>query len=161
MASLPSGGEATEDIRELYADSIATAETALNLYRLQLLLKDLTLHPDGAVDLGGQEWRRSRASPRSTCSASRTWAPVPRSACSATGGTYRVGLRGDLKLGDVIEANAAPSWFVHRDGRRRSGASRAWAPSSATSRTRPVFSLVVGGVIDLQRLVCRSPAAGR
>ena len=152
LASLPDEIELSADIQELYADSVATAETALNLYRLQLLLKDLTLHPDGAVDLGGAPWRTlARVPALDMFGFPYLGAGAEIGVQADGGGTFRIGLRGDLKLGDVIEANAAPSWFVHRGGRQTQWRFEGVGVKFGDFEDSPVtFSLVVGGVIDLE-----------
>jgi hypothetical protein len=153
LASLPDEVEISDDIRELYADSIATAETALNLYQLQLLLKDLTLHPDGSVDLGGAPWRTlARIPALDMFGFPYLGGGVEIGVQHDGGGTYRIGLRGDLKLGEVIEANAAPSWFVHRGGRQTQWRFEGVGVKFGDYEDSPVtFALVVGGVIDLEQ----------
>ena len=152
LASLPDEVDVSDDLRELYADSLATAETALNLYRLQLLLKDLTLHPDGSVDLGGRDWQTlARIPALDMFGFPYLGASAEIGVRSDGGGTYRVGLRGDLKLGDVVEATAAPSWFVHRDGRQTQWRFEGVGAKFGDYEDSQVkFSLVVGGVIDLE-----------
>lgn len=161
IGSLPPLGTVTEDMQTAFDDAVATAETLANVYQLQLLLKDLTLHPDGAVDLGGQQWRTLAKVP------ALDMFGFPYLGAGAEIGVrhdtngYAIGLRGELKLGDLLEANAAPSWYIHQDGKESQWRFEGVGVKFGDFEDSPVtFSIVVGGVIDLQRLALSFTGAG-
>lgn len=161
IASLPEIGTATEDLQEAYDDAVATSETALNLYKLQLLLKDLTLHADGSVDLGGREWRTLAKVPALDMFGFPYLGAGAEIGVRRDGDSYGIGLRGELKLGDAIEANAAPSWYVHSGGKEEQWRFEGVGVKFGDFEGSPVtFSVVVGGVVDLQRLALSFTGAG-
>lgn len=152
LASLPPTGDLGEDLAGVYDDAVATAETALNLYRLQLLLKDLTLHPDGAVDLGGQAWRTLARVPALDLFGFPYLGAGAEIGVRRQGGRYGIGLRGDLKVAEVVEATAAPSWFEHADGRAARWVFEGVGAKFGDFEGSPVtFAVALGGVIDVQR----------
>ncbi len=161
LDSLPGVTDIEEDISEAYDDSVATAETALNLYQLQLLLKDLTLHGDGAVDLGGREWRTLAKVPALDMFGFPYLGAGAEIGVKREDGSYAIGLRGELKLADVLEANAAPSWYYHSGGQETRWAFEGVGVKFGDFEESPVtFSLVVGGVIDLQRFALAFTGGG-
>jgi hypothetical protein len=161
MSSLPGVTDIEEDVAQLYEDSVATAETALNLYQLQLLLKDLTLHPDGAIDLGGKDWRTLAKVPALDMFGFPYLGAGAEIGVKREGTTYAIGLRGDLRLADVLQAKAAPSWYYHQDGAETRWAFEGVGVKFGDFPESPVtFSLVVGGVVDLQRLALSFTGAG-
>ena len=161
LSSLPPLGTVTEDIQTVFDDSVATAETLANVYKLQLLLKDLTLQSDGGVHLGGRQWRTLAKVP------ALDMFGFPYLGAGAEIGVrhdedgYAIGLRGELKLGELLEANAAPSWYVHEDGEESLWRFEGVGVKFGDFEESPVtFSVVVGGVIDLQRLALSFTGAG-
>jgi len=158
---LPGVTDAERDLARLYDDSVATAETLLNLHELQLLLKDLTIHPDGGVDLGGSEWRTLAKVPTLDMYGFPYLGAGAEVGVKREGGAYAIGLRGELRLADVVEAKAAPSWYYHQDGRETRWAFEGVGVSFGDFEGSPVsFDLVVGGVVDTQRLALSFTGAG-
>src|SRR5690606_19356067 len=161
MSSLPGVTDIEEDVARLYEDSVATAETALNLYQLQLLLKDLTLHPDSAIDLGGTDWRTLAKVPALDMFGFPYLGAGAEVGVKREGTTYAIGLRGDLRLADVLQAKAAPSWYYHQDGAETRWAFEGVGVKFGDFPESPVtFSLIVGGDVDLQRLALSFTGAG-
>ncbi len=161
IASLPQLGETTDELAQSYEDAVATSETVLNLYRLQLLLKDLTLYGDGSVDLNHTQWRTLAKVPALDMFGFPYLGAGAEIGVRREGGKYAIGLRGELKLGDVVQANAAPSWYVHSDGTEERWEFEGVGVKYGDYEDSPVqFSVVVGGVIDLQRLALSFTGAG-
>ncbi len=158
---LPGLTDAEKDLARLYDDSVSTAETLLNAFQLQLLLKDLTLHSDGSVDLGGQEWRTLARVPALDMFGFPYLGAGAEIAVKREAGSYAIGLRGELRLADVLEAKAAPSWYWHANGRETRWAFEGVGVKFGDFEESPVtFSLVVGGVVDLQRLALSFTGGG-
>jgi hypothetical protein len=162
LESLADVGAVGEDELELYDDSVTTTETLLNLFKLQLLLKDLTLRPNGAVDLGGQAWRTLAKIP------TLDMYGFPYLAAGAQIGVkriendrYAIGLKGELKLDDLIEAKAAPSWYEHQKGKEVRWVFEGVGAKFGDFKDSPVtFSLVLGGVIDFEKSALAFTGAG-
>ncbi|HET8984328.1 MAG TPA: hypothetical protein VFN03_01090, partial [Trueperaceae bacterium] len=161
IASVPPLGETTDDLAQAYEDAIASSETVLNLYQLQLLLKDLTLYGDGSVDLHHTQWRTLAKVPALDMFGFPYLGAGAEIGVRREGGSYAIGLRGELKLGDIVQANAAPSWYVHSGGVEERWEFEGVGVKYGDFENSPVqFSVVVGGVIDLQRLALSFTGAG-
>jgi hypothetical protein len=158
---LPGLTDAERDLARTYDDAVSTAETLLNVFQLQLLLKDLTLHPDGSVDLGGSQWRTLAKAPTLNMYGFPYLGAGAEIGVKREGGQYAIGLRGELRLADVLEAKAAPSWFYHQGGQETRWAFEGVGVKFGGFEESPVtFSLVVGGVIDTQRLALSFTGGG-
>src|SRR5690606_15368994 len=159
--SLPGITDIEADISAAYEDAVATTETVLNVYELQLLLKDLTLHSDGSVDLGGKEWRTLAKVPALDMFGFPYLGAGAEIGVKREGAEYSIGLRGELRLADVLQANAAPSWYRHENGQETEWAFEGVGVKFGEFEGAPVtFALVVGGVVDLQRLALSFTGAG-
>lgn len=154
LASFDDPTGTTDEVRTSFADAKATAETALNLYKLQFLLDDLTLQPNGDVSLGGDEWRTLAKAPTLDMYgfpylAAGAEIGIKRGS-GVYAGEYALGLQGSITIGDVLGAEAAPSWFYVKDGRAQRWEFEGFSLTFGGLEDVPVsFSLIAGGTIDL------------
>lgn len=154
LASFDDPTGATDEVKTSFADAKATAETALNLYKLQFLLNDLTLQPNGDVSLGGDEWRTLAKAPTLDMYGFPYLAAGAEIGVKRATGTYEgeyaLGLQGSITIGDVLGAEAAPSWFYVKDGRAQRWEFEGFSLTFGGLESVPVsFSLIAGGTIDL------------
>ena len=119
MSSLPSAGGLGEKAKTDYTKAKDTADTLINLYKLELLLNDLTFTPDGNVSLGGSTWQTLLDVPALEIGKFPYLGAGAEIGIKHTGDKYGIGLKGNLSIDGMVKADVAPSWYYVSSGHDR------------------------------------------
>ncbi len=151
MGSLPSDGGLLDQAKTDYSNAKNTANTIINLYKLELLLNDLTFTSDGNASLGGTTWQTLLDVPALEIGKFPYLGAGAEIGVKHTGDKYGIGLKGNLSIDGMVKADVAPSWYYVS-----SGHDRGWDFEGVTlgydgGDASPVsFAVTVGGAVDFQ-----------
>ncbi len=151
MGSLPSAAGLADQAKTAYTHAKDTADTIINLYKLELLLNNLTFTADGNASLGGATWQTLLDVPALEIGKFPYLGAGAEIGIEHKGSEYGIGLKGNLSIDGRVKADVAPSWYYVS-----SGHDRGWKFEGVTlgfdgGEASPVsFVVTASGAVDFQ-----------